>query len=133
MIEALVTGAAIGIVGCLGGQGMMMRLQQFDAKKLESRLAELEAKELVVRNDFIGRAEVQQALDGFAKATQQVLVEQGEGVKQLIAQSAAENAKVVRVAEARAQATAPMQPAMSVGQVQDMMARFEQLERQIGG
>lgn len=133
MIEALVTGAAIGIAGCLGGQGVMMKLNSVSNKELELRVKELEAKELVIEGDFIGRKEVQQALDGMAQVMQQALVEQGQGLQQMINQSAQKNAQAVRVAEARAQAVAPTAPPMNVAQIQELMGRMESMEGRLGG
>ena len=111
----------------------MAKLNNANTKALELRVEELEAKELVIEGDFIGRKEVQLALDGMAQVMQQALAEQGQGLQQLIAQSAQKNAQAVRVAEARAQAVAPPAPAMNVAQMQELMGRFEQMERQIGG
>lgn len=133
VIEALVTGAAIGIVGCLGGQGVMMKLQQLDAKKLETRITELEAKELVLKDDeYIPRSEVQTAMTGLAEATQQALNDQAAAMVSMMQQASAENAKAVRVAEARAQASAPSNGAMNVQAAQQMREQIEALQRQVG-
>ena len=75
-----------------------MKLNSVSNKELELRVKELEAKELVIEGDFIGRKEVQQALDGMAQVMQQALVEQGQGLQQMINQSAQKNAQAVRVA-----------------------------------
>ena len=133
MIEALVTGAAIGIVSCLGGQGVMMKLHQFDAKKLEERIAELETKELVLKDDeYIPRSEVQTAMTGLAEATQQALNDQAAAMVSMMQQASAENAKAVRVAEARAQVSAPSNGAMNVQAAQQMREQIEALQRQVG-
>jgi hypothetical protein len=134
VIDSLIAGAAIGIISCLGGQGVMMKLNNSDARKLGARVEQLETREVVLKDqDFIGRKEVQQALDGMAQVMQQALVEQSQGLQQMIVQSSQKNAQAVRVAEARAQAVAPMQPQANTAQVQELLARFEQMERQIGG
>ena len=133
MIEALVTGAAIGIISCLGGQGVMMKLHQFDAKKLEDRIAELETKELVLKDDeYIPRSEVQTAMTGLAEATQQALNDQAAAMVSMMQQASAENAKAVRVAEARAQVSAPSNGAMNVQAAQQMREQIEALQRQVG-
>jgi len=133
VIEALVTGAAIGIVSCLGGQGVMMKLHQFDAKKLEERIAELETKELVLKDDeYIPRSEVQTAMTGLAEATQQALNDQAAAMVSMMQQASAENAKAVRVAEARAQASAPSNGAMNIQAAQQMREQIEALQRQVG-
>jgi len=133
VIEALVTGAAIGIVSCLGGQGVMMKLHQFDAKKLEERIAELETKELVLKDDeYIPRSEVQTAMTGLAEATQQALNDQAAAMVSMMQQASAENAKAVRVAEARAQVSAPSNGAMNVQAAQQMREQIEALQRQVG-
>jgi streptomycin 6-kinase len=132
VIESLITGAAIGIVGCLGGQGVMMKLQQTGSNKLAERVAELEAKELVIEGDFIGRKEVQQALDGMAQVMQQALAEQGQGLQQMIMMGQEQTAKAVRVAEARTRQM-PQQQTPPPEQMAQMMEKFEALQRQIGG
>lgn len=110
-----------------------MKLNSVSNKELELRVKELEAKELVIEGDFIGRKEVQQALDGMAQVMQQALVEQGQGLQQMINQSAQKNAQAVRVAEARAQAVAPTAPPMNVAQIQELMGRMESMEGRLGG
>lgn len=133
VIEALVTGAAIGIISCLGGQGVMMKLHQFDAKKLETRITELETKELVLKDDeYIPRSEVQTAMTGLAEATQQALNDQAAAMVSMMQQASAENAKAVRVAEARAQVSAPSNGAMNVQAAQQMREQIEALQRQVG-
>jgi len=133
VIESLITGAAIGLVGCLGGQGVMMKLQQGDSNKLAERVAELEAKELVLKDeDYIGRSELQELMNGFAAQTQQALNDQYTALAQQVMMTQEQNAKAVRVAEARAKVAAP--PAQPpAADMQEMMNRFEQLQRQING
>lgn len=140
VIEALVTGAAIGIISCLGGQGVMMKLHQFDAKKLETRITELETKELVLKDDeYIPRSEVQTAMTGLAEATQKALNDQAAAMNDqaaamlsMMQQASAENAKAVRVAEARAQVSAPSNGVMNVQAAQQMREQIEALQRQVG-
>ena len=133
MIESLITGAAIGIVGCLGGQGVMMKLQQTGSNKLAERVAELESKELVVKDaEFIGRSELQELMNGFATQTQQALNDQYTALAQQVMMSQEQNAKAVRVAEARTRQV-PQQQAPAPEQMAQMMEKFEALQRQIGG
>lgn len=109
-----------------------MKLQLGDNKKLAERVAELEAKELVIEGDFIGRKEVQQALDGMAQVMQQALAEQGQGLQQMIMMGQEQTAKAVRVAEARTRQI-PQQQTPPPEQMAQMMEKFEALQRQIGG
>ena len=110
-----------------------MKLHQFDAKKLEERIAELETKELVLKDDeYIPRSEVQTAMTGLAEATQQALNDQAAAMVSMMQQASAENAKAVRVAEARAQVSAPSNGAMNVQAAQQMREQIEALQRQVG-
>ena len=133
----MITGAAAGIIGMLSGQGMMTLLAKSSTEKLEERLGVLEAKELVLKDsEHITRSEVQTAMTGLAEQMQLALNQQGEGMALLVQQleqSNAANAKAVRIAEARAQATAPSNGAMSAQVQQQMMNQLENLQRQIGG
>ena len=136
MIESLITGAAIGIIGCLGGQGVMLKLQKADSLKLSERVTELETKELIVKDeDYIGRAEIQELMNGFAAQTQQALNDQYTALAQQVMMSQEQTAKAVRVSEARTRSVAasvpPQQP--SAADMQQMMDKFADLQRQIGG
>ena len=135
MVESLIAGAAAGIIGCLGGQGMTLLLQKNNSDGLAKRVAELESRELVLKNDpdFISKDDVQAALTGTAQVMQQALKDQGQALMALIQQASEETAKAVRVAEARSQAAAPMQQSMSPTQMQAMYQQVEELKRQIGG
>ena len=135
MIEALVTGAAIGIVGCLGGQGVMMKLNQQDTKKLEGRVAELETREVVLKDaEFISRTEVQSAFDGMAKVMQQALTDQGIQLQQMVSTGVRQNEQAARIAEARAMAMAPpAQPQMNVAAIAEMQQKIDLIQSQIGG
>lgn len=129
----MITGAAAGIIGMLSGQGIMTLLAQHSNAKLEDRLIALESKELVLKDsEHITRSEVQTAMTGLAEQMQLALNQQAEGTTALIQQASAENAKAVRIAEARAAATAPSNGAMSAQVQQQMMSQLENLQRQIG-
>ena len=130
----MITGAAAGIIGMLSGQGIMTLLAQRTGTKLEDRLIALESKELVLKDgEHITRSEVQTVMNGLAEQMQQALNQQAEGTALLIQQASAENAKAVRVAEARAAVTAPSNGAMNAQVQQQMMNQLENLQRQIGG
>ena len=126
----MITGAAAGIIGCLSGQGIIALLNKSGTEKLEEKFKAFEAKELVLKNDpnWIGRAEIQGLMNGFAQETQNALNQQHEAHMMAIQQSQMENAKAVRIAEARTQVVAPSQPAMN----QAMVAEIEALKRQVG-
>lgn len=130
MLEALLTGAAAGIIGVLSGQALIVRTGNDSIKR---RLDGME-KELVLKNDpaFISRDDVQSALTGTAQVMQTALTEQGQALVQLVQQSNESNAKAARVAEARQQVMQP-EPAMSQAQMQQMYSQVEQLTRQING
>lgn len=130
MLEALLTGAAAGIIGVLSGQALIVRTGNESIKR---RLDGME-KELVLKNDpaFISRDDVQSALTGTAQVMQTALTEQGQALVQLVQQSNESNAKAARVAEARQQVMQP-EPAMSQAQMQQMYSQVEQLTRQING
>ena len=49
----------------------MLKLQKGDSLKLSERVTELETKELIVKDeDYIGRSEIQELMNGFAAQTQ---------------------------------------------------------------
>ena len=131
MLEALLTGAAAGIIGVLSGQALIIRTGN---ESIRRRLDGME-KELVLKNDpaFISRDDVQSALTGTAQVMQTALTEQGQALVQLVQQSNESNAKAARVAEARQQVMQNPEPAMSSAQMQQMYAQVEQLTRQING
>ena len=131
MLEALLTGAAAGIIGVLSGQTLIIRTGN---ESIRRRLDGME-KELVLKNDpaFISRDDVQSALTGTAQVMQTALTEQGQALVQLVQQSNESNAKAARVAEARQQVMQNPEPAMSSAQMQQMYAQVEQLTRQING
>ena len=138
MIEALITGAAIGIVGCLGGQGVMMKLNSADTKKLESRVAALETREVVLKDsEFMSRSEMQEFMNGFATQAQGVINEQYASMMQqiqMVSTGVRQNEQAARIAEARAQAMAPpAQPQMNVAAIQEMMQSIQNLESRVGG
>ena len=131
MLEALLTGAAAGIIGVLSGQTLIIRTGN---ESIRRRLDGME-KELVLKNDpaFISRDDVQSALTGTAQVMQTALTEQGQALVQLVQQSNESNAKAARVSEARQQVMQNPEPAMSSAQMQQMYAQVEQLTRQING
>ena len=138
MIEALITGAAIGIVGCLGGQGVMMKLNSNDTQKLEGRVAELEAREVVLKDaEFMSRSEMQEFMNGFAAQAQGVINEQYASVMQqiqMVNTGVRQSEQAARIAEARAQAMAPsMQPQMNAIAMQEMKQQIDNMQKQIGG
>lgn len=135
MLDVLVTGAAAGIIGCLSGQGVIALLaKNGNSSELSQRLDALEAKELVVKDDeFIGRAEIQEMMNGFALSTQKAINDQYTAMAQQISMMQDQNAKSSRVAEARQQVMQSPEPAMSSAQMQQMYAQVEQLTRQING
>lgn len=129
----MITGAAAGIIGMLSGQGIMTLMAGRTGAKLEDRLIALESKELVLKDgEHITRSEVQTAMTGLAEQMQLALNQQAEGTTALIQQVSTENAKAVRIAEARAAATAPSNGAMNAQVQQQMMNQLENLQRQIG-
>ena len=138
MIEALITGAAIGIVGCLGGQGVMMKLNSNDTQKLEGRVAELEAREVVLKDaEFMSRSEMQEFMNGFAAQAQGVINEQYASMMQqiqMVSTGVRQNEQAARIAEARAQAMAPpAQPQMNVAAIAEMQQKIDLMQSQIGG
>ena len=113
----------------------MMKLNNSDARKLGKRVEELEAREVVLRDqEFIGRTEVQQAFDGMAQVLQQALNDQGMKLQQMVQTGQRENAQAARVAEARAQAMAmaPSQPPVNPLAVQEMRSELDHLKREMG-
>ena len=118
----------------------MMKLNNSDARKLGKRVEELEAREVVLKDqDFIGRKELTEFLNGFAAETQQALnnqyaalSDQYAALTQQVLMGQEQNAKAVRVAEARARQI-PQQQTPPPEQMAVMMEKFEALQRQIGG
>lgn len=131
----MITGAAAGIIGMLSGQGIMTVLSKTGTEKLEERLRVLEAKELVIKDEeYIAKSTVEEAMTGLATQMQQALNQQAEAMVGLMQQASEENAKAVRIAEARAQATAqvPVNGQANVAAMQQMMGQIESLQRQLG-
>jgi len=130
----MITGAAAGIIGVLSGQGMMAYLK----KKSEPwhvgvPLTEAEVKEIVVKDPaYISKSTVEEAMAGLANQMQQALNQQAEGVVSLMQQASAENAKAVRIAEARAQVAAPSNGAADAAVMQQMASQLETLKAQLG-
>ena len=134
MLDALITGAAAGIIGCLSGQGLMTLMAKSSNEKLETRLAELEAKELVIKDsEFVGRSEIQELMTGFATNTQQALNTQYDALMNTLNEHAKQTSQAARLAEARAQVAAPSQDPTTAAQMAQVYQQVEQLTRQING
>ena len=130
----MITGAAAGIIGVLSGQGMMALLKKKnEAWHVGVPLTEAEVKEIVIKDPaYISKSTVEEAMTGLAVQMQQALNQQAEGMANLMQQVSAENAKAVRIAEARAQVTAPAGGGVDPAVMQQMASQLENLKAQLG-
>lgn len=115
-----------------------MKLNSADTKKLESRVAELEAREVVLKDsEFMSRSEMQEFMNGFATQAQGVINEQYASMMQqiqMVSTGVRQNEQAARIAEARAQAMAPpAQPQFNVASIAEMQQKIDLMQSQIGG
>ena len=130
LIEALITGAAVGIIGCISGQVVATRRSD---GALAKRLDQIEQAALAKPEmpDFMPRAEIQQLVGGLAAETQEAINRQSQGLLQRIEEQGQMD-QARRLQEARQRVQPSQDPAMAQ-QMAAMIGQMESLQRQVNG
>ena len=125
MIEALITGAAVGIVGCISGSVVAGRAA---SSTLAKRLDAIEQTVASTPADqFVKKSEFQAWAEGFASSTQEAINIQSQGLLQQI--QGVEQAR--RLQEVQQQVRPSTDPEMAQ-QINGLYQRMDQIGRMIG-
>ena len=129
MIEALITGAAVGIVGCISGSVVAGRRADAAASStLAKRLDAIEQTVAAAPTDqFVKKSEFQAWAEGFASSTQEAINIQSQGLLQQI--QGVEQAR--RLQEVQQQVRPSTDPEMAQ-QINGLYQRMDQIGRMIG-